>query len=284
MLSATTITAELGAILLASQLHFLFALEPDWTRQHVVPLLDWSRNLRRAQQAWHGFLTWGRWSEPLLSDLMPLYEQTFSHMPELTDLRDRFGEHLAAIALFSTHNPVEEGWLGRFLRTVETEDRKRFAGHISYLLRSLDADAIQNLWNRWMSEYWQQRIAGVPCPLENEELEEMIGWSLHLKPVCPAVVDKICERPAPPLAQTTFYYNLAESDFASTYPEALTRLLLHLLPNAPQPFWHGDYVEKLVRQLLRTSASRDALRNICHELGRLGHPRASELRNLVNGR
>ena len=61
------------------------------------------------------------------------------------------------------------------------------------------------------------------------------------------------------------------------YPNALAKLLLHLLPNATQPFWHCGDVEDLVRSLLRTSASRRNLLRIYNELAQVGCPNATAL-------
>ncbi|WP_258360226.1 SIR2 family NAD-dependent protein deacylase [Moorella sulfitireducens] len=99
ILSGQTVGAEMGRVLLASQLHFLFALDSDWTRENIIPLLDWSGNPRIAEQAWHGYLFWGKWSEAYLPELLPLYEQASQELPaEPEKIRERLYEHLANIA------------------------------------------------------------------------------------------------------------------------------------------------------------------------------------------
>ena len=106
----------MGRVVLASQVHFLFDVDQDWTREHIVPLFDWTQDQRRAEQAWHGYLLWGRWSEPLLASLLPYYEQTFTRLAAFPDrLRDRFCLHLAEIAIFSSSHPAEQNWIREFL-------------------------------------------------------------------------------------------------------------------------------------------------------------------------
>lgn len=53
--------AEMGRVVLASHLHFLFTLDGSWTRENIIPLLNWDLDSRRAEQAWHGYLFWGKW-------------------------------------------------------------------------------------------------------------------------------------------------------------------------------------------------------------------------------
>ena len=159
VLTETSYAAELGRVVLASQLHFLFALEADWTRENILPLLDWDTNLKQAQQAWHGFLSWGRWNEDLLSDLLPLYEKTFAHLSTdlgSSELRDHFSGHIASIAIYGSTNPVQDGWLGRFLKAVDSKERKNWAFHIRILLQDMQENIAQNLWERWLKEYWEQ--------------------------------------------------------------------------------------------------------------------------------
>jgi hypothetical protein len=285
VLSGRSYAAELGRIVLVGQLSFLFSSDADWTRNNVLPLLDWSVDARTAQQAWHGFLSQGQWSEALLPALLPLYEATSSHMPDLPQpLRREFSTHLASIAVYSSSNPLEEGWLGRFLQAAEPEDRANWAFAVGFILRQLDEDAIRVLWDRWLAEYWAWRNAGMPLPLAPSELENMIDWSLNLTPVFPEVVANICAS----IPSTVIMYSrrflprLADSGNASRYPEDVANLLRYLLPHASQPFMHCEHVTTMFRQLLRSGeVAHSTLDQICNELGALGCSNAAELRELL---
>jgi len=283
VLSRKSYTAQLGRVVLTSQMRFLFALDADWTRKNILPLLDWSSDQRRTQQAWHGYLLGGgRWHEALLPSLLPLYQQSFCKLSdELSSMRDRFCEHLASIALYSPSNPMKDGWLQKFLLTSDSESRKNWVSNVSQQLLPLREESVQYLWGRWMDDYWSERITGVPLALSEDEKEGMVLWSIPLEPVFPAVVDKICATSAPCLKQTYLYTELVEKRFATKYPIPLTRLLLHLLPKADKSFLHCWYVEELVRSLVGSAASSGDLLLVCEHLARLGCPNASELKELV---
>jgi len=283
VLSGKSYTAQLGRVVLVSQMRFLFALDADWTRKNILPLLDWSSDQRRTQQAWHGYLLGGgRWHEALLPSLLPLYQQSFCKLSdELSSMRDRFCEHLASIALYSSSNPMKDGWLQKFLLTSDRESHRSWAANLGRQLASLNEESVRNLWSRWMDSYWERRNTGIPLLLSQDEKEEMVLWSIRLEAVFPAVVEKICAASAPTLKQTYLYYELVEKGFATKYPIPLTRLLLHLLPEADKSFLHCREVEGLVRSLVGSTASSGDLLLVCERLARLGCPNASELKELV---
>lgn len=285
VLFGASYAAELGRVVLASELLFLFSTDADWTRRNVLPLLDWSAEARRAEQAWHGFLSRGGWSEALLPDLMLLYESTFPHAPELPQrLRRQFTKHLASIAVYGPGNPVEEGWLGRFLDAVEPEGRANWASDVGFILRHLEEDAIQDLWGKWLSEYWSLRHQGIPLPPDPEELERMIDWSPNLASAFPEAVERIRESTSPTISHSRHLYRrLEQSGYASRYPEAVATLLQHLLPYAPQPFLLCQQVAAMFPVLVQfTGVSRQMLGRICDELARSGCQNAGELRRLLD--
>ena len=284
VVSGASYAAQLGRVVLTSHLFFLFSSDANWTRQNVLPLLKWSRDARRAEQAWHGFLSWGQWSEALLPDLLPLYQGAFAHVSDLPQrLRHQFGRHLASIAVYGPNDPIREGWLARFLIAVDPRDRADWAFDVGFMLSQLGEEANRDLWGRWLGEYWLRRNAGVPLPLAPEEFEKMVDWSLRLAPVFPEVARRICESlPSAVRYSRRFLSQLAESGYVSRYPEAVAELLRHALHHAPQPFWHCEHAATLLRELAQnTSVPRPVLDEICDQLGMLGCPNAAELQRLV---
>ena len=279
VLSGQSTAASLGRVLLASQIQFLYSLDATWTEINVIPLLNWASDEKRAEQAWHGYLTWGKLNTEILPTIMPLYNQTFhgflGRLPD--ELRRNFCGHLASIAIFGIEDPLKSGWLTDFLKSVDTKDRVFFASAIQLVLTSVKEEAKKNLWDRWLDRYWADRITGIPAPITSEEQKDMISWSLVLEPVFDQVVEKICSSQAPNLEHINLYHNLYEGKFATKHPAGIIKLLTHLLPAASVQFWDCEDAENIVRSLLQTSVQRTALIPICDQLARLGCPNASEL-------
>ncbi len=282
-LSAGSYPAQMGCVVLASRIHFLFAVDADWTRRNILPLLDWTKDQERAERAWHGYLAWGRWNRALLPELLPLYQQVFpalAHQPP--HLRERFCGHLASIATYGLGHPVSDGWLWTFLRQADPETRATWAGSMAEQLASLKQEAVPDLWTRWLDEYWSLRNSGVPVPLSEEEKQAMVSWAVPLKPVFPAVVDRICALDAPELGHTRFYSDLYEGQLAALHPAPLARLLKHLATAAREPFYHCHELQRLVQQLAGCLPPPAEMLTICHELARLGCRDAGELRDAVD--
>ena len=160
--------AAVGRVLIASQTYFLFSTDRGWTLRYVLPLFSFSKDHLTAIQAWHGFLGWGSWTEALLPDLMPRFEETFPklHTEFGSEQRESFCGFLAGIACRSSINPITDGWLNRFLLAVTEEERSMWASSVYRTLSGMKEAAVESAWSNWIESYWQNRIDGVPVPLE----------------------------------------------------------------------------------------------------------------------
>jgi hypothetical protein len=284
MLSSKSYTSQLGRVVLSSQLHFLFYLDKKWAQKRMIPLFNWS-NPEQAEQSWQGFLIWGHWNESFLHLIFPYYKQSFSRLSEeLSVVARRFCEHIANISLFSSINPIENGWLWNFLIESNEDNRAYFASSISDQLKFVKEEFIEELWNSWLDNYWTQRISGYPVPLSNKEKEEMLLWIIPLKRIFPAIVDKICKSPAPRIKHTILFHELSQRNIAQEYPEPLSKLLVHLLSEASETFYYCSEIDSLVRKLADNSAPKKLLLKICNELARVGCPSAPSLEAYVNDR
>jgi hypothetical protein len=273
IVSENSEAATLGRVVLVSQLGFLFAVDQGWTKENVVPLLDWDRDIQQAQQAWNGWLTWGHLTESLLNELIPFYKKSFSHVPsELQGERERFVEWIVVIALFWMGDPVENGWVTYFLQTVEEQDRINFASHAGSHLMSMKAETKIGLWERWLKKYWEGRNSGTPVPLANDELKEMIEWAGELEPVFPEAVAIICNGRVPQFKDIDLFWRLAqkENNIKNRYPEDLARLLVHLTTGAQMPIYFCGDLEDLTEGLITAGVSAEILRRLCENLATIG--------------
>jgi hypothetical protein len=263
--------AILGTTVLAGQVHFLYSTDPEWTKAHLLPLLDWSVHPERAPQAWDGFLVSGQPNEAILRELLPLYERAAPHVTTFPDrMRNRYAEHLASIAVFGSSDPMRDGWLGRILPVIEPSDREHWAGHVGHYLTFLKGDQGAGIWNRWLREYWLNRVQGRPLPLNEGEVHSMLGWIVPLAPVFPEVIDIICDSPPARIQEPFVLVGLVEKQLANRFPAAMTKLLHRLLSNAKEPFWACSEAQKLVGELATAGATSELLLPVRNELARLG--------------
>lgn len=265
-----TISSLMGTTLLLSELALLFALDQEWTRANLIPLLDWSSDGQRAQCAWHGLL-WAKVHRGLLPNLWPYFKRSYTELPKmLLSRRDRFCELMSEIAIFVSENPLREDWLFEFLRHVEEEDRVKWASAFQYRLRFAPPELRRRVWETWVDEYWQERQNGIPPKLSDGEIHEMIGWAPQFGLVFPSVVNRICAKNAPDLKQTSVYHGLQHEGFGVSQPEATAKLLAHLLASAGEPFYHCYEATEIARQLAQAAAPPLQLADIRESLLRLG--------------
>lgn len=241
----STIAREPVRVIMASQLNFLFASDKDWTNKNVVPLLDWSKYSKSAIACWQGYLVAAAWPGNLLPSLLPLYEQLFPVIEgQLDSMQERFCYHLAAAACFGSINPLEHGWLSRFLEIISERLRLRWASDVQMMLRQMENDSTGIAWKTWIEQYWQNRINGIPLALTPIEAGEMTEWCLYLEPVFPVVVDKICSGPSPLLENSFLYYELPDTALPDSYPASVAKLILFLLQKSTAPIYDFDRLDQ----------------------------------------
>jgi SIR2-like protein/uncharacterized protein DUF4020 len=283
VLSGSSFAAAMGRVLIASQLYFLFSVDQEWAIQNVLPLFRFSEDHSRAIQAWHGFLAWGTWTEGLLAHLMPCFEEAFSklHSELGKDQRRSFCKFLAGIACHSSINPLHQGWLNRFLTSVTAEERTTWASSMLQTLKGMKEAAVENAWNSWIKTYWQNRIDGIPVPLEASETAEMLGWSICFKTSFADVADTIYKSPVPKVDHSFVYYDLSESSLPGFKPGAVAKFVLYLLKNRLIPLYEFDPIVKIVGILKPFPEARSDLLPICQQMAELGYAGAGALRNSI---
>ena len=271
---------EMARVLLASQIHVFFDVDPGWTQSEMFKIFDWQLDERRAQQAWQGYLFWGRWTNPFLEVFLPYYVATIPRITsDLGRTRDSFSEHLGAIALFGYVPPLSNGWLWEFVRKAPEQDRSHWAHAVGGQLDSVADEQKEILWNRWMREYWRARLDGPYPPLSSGEVAAMVVWSFKMTVVFAEIVSLILRSPVPRGSGTYLYSMMETSDALDSYPAEATTLLAHLMKHAPPEF--DSPVFPMVRELAPLVNDKTKLIEVCEELARNGSTGADSLKKFV---
>jgi hypothetical protein len=273
--------ATLARVIFASQVHFLFTADRAWTEANVVPIFDWNVNPTRAGQAWHGFLTWGRWNDPLFACMLPFTEQTFTRMDSLAELARNFVTALAHVAAYSQVDPwTNTGWLFQFMRGASEQHRADWASAFGRNLEALPAEGAGAVWQRWLSGYWEARITGVPRPLADAEREAMVAWVCPLKGHLAIVIERLVSAPPAILNHFTLY-RLRQCGLGESHPADIAELLSRLLPHVTELRHDTGELFDLAASALARGADRAQVRLIAAEMLRLGRPDAERLRRLA---
>jgi hypothetical protein len=275
----------LGRVVFASQAHFLFSMDADWTTAHVIPFFDWSTDADRAEQAWSGFLTWGDWTNDVFFDRMRAQTiQTFAHLDRLKDDARHLSTRLAAAAVFSANDPwTENGWLFEFVRHADTANLQEWALNFGRFMESLAPEAAAQLWHRWLRRYCDQRGLGVPRSFEDREKDAMGQWLIALKDVLGEVVNTFEAVNATPSTPEHFtLYRLHESHLAASNGATMGRYLRVLLSRAQSVAYSCDEAFDMASEALAHGASKDDVLAVAEHLARFGCEKAGQLRDNAN--
>lgn len=244
MLSSADPKAEHATVVLASDLHFFHAADPQWANARLVPLFSMSADPERALLAWAGLLEGARPTDALGEILLAHYLDAATHEALDTDeLRPQLGYHLAWITLYASLAPVT--WLRRFAATSRPRIRVLWAQNMARLLKSLDRTAADQEWARWMGEYWGDRVATAQVYVE--EASAMAEWVPWLTAHRTEAIDLVIQCPTDITLTSNLLYEISQADLFDR-PEDWIRLLDHLLGGAAY-LNNWMYLQEIVQKL-----------------------------------
>jgi hypothetical protein len=249
--------------ILANQLYFLFAADPAFTADKLIPLFSASAGAR-AQQAWNGYLYNPRVTEAMLESGFQealVDAASFAFLAEDARLSSAYWD-LASV-VFSRSSPT--------MRRDEVLDRLVAAGpaattsffsHLASQAEDLSADEQAEAWSIWVEPVRRQRLGRLPGV---ETVEESAGWSdflLRMSHVFPDALHLSMEAPAP-LTDHSSLRGLAAGDLGvhgDLLADVLTqRVALISEPNYGLRYFLQDAVQRLKKEGLGGSAERSLL-------------------------
>ena len=235
-----TVPGRLGRSILAGQFAFLLAADEGWTKENLIQLFENRDNIADFQAVWDGFLTWGHLNSTVADNLQDAFLGAVQQIDsDLANRRNDFVKYYVTMLAYFAADPLET-WVPKLLDHGGEEARGRFAFEIGSHLRHTDETRQQEWWGRWLKRYWENRLQGVPAPLELGEVETMLGWLPALTAVFPEAVALAIRMPRVPLR---YGYGLIDklgkgNSLAEKHPEEVSELLIYLgHSDSPESFW-----------------------------------------------
>ena len=241
---------KLGQAMLTTHIAYLLSFDYDWTTKRLLPLFDPEH--ASFVPAWHGF-TWGQ----LRSDVGELMKPKFLSAVENIDRlghtedpsrRHEFVRRYAKMMVYAIDEPLSE-WVPALFRNGDDDDGYMFAWEIGRILENMaDAQKIE-LWNRWLKRYWENRLSGLPKPLEKREIKEMLRWPKDLQVVFDDAIGLAVGMPSTKLELQRISTVILDDELARRFPEGAAQLLVYLDGSGASPFgWHG--IENVIEALM----------------------------------
>ena len=181
------IAAEYGKTVFAFGFSYLLYVDENWTKEHLLPLFN-PKNPDFAS-VWDGFM-YARPLNPQTAELISekILQAVQEIDGELSKIRDRFVSLYSSMILYYVDDPLER-WISELFKYANVNDMRSFAIKIENYLQKTDSNLRSDCWNRWLKEYWQRRLDGVPKALEPVEVGAMLHWVPLLKDLFDEAVD-----------------------------------------------------------------------------------------------
>ena len=255
-----TLAGRLGRSFFAGRFAFLLEVDEAWTKENLLPFFyAENSNIADFQATWDGFLPWGRLNPAVAEHLSDAFLKAVQRIDgDLASRRDQFVSRYTTMLGYFAADPLVD-WVPELFRHGGEEVRRRFAFEVRRQLSDMDEARQREWWCRWLKRYWENRLQGVPAPLESDEVERMLSWLPKLTAVfSEAVALAIRMLKEVPTAQLErgygVIYGLSKNgSLVQNHPEEIAQLLICLGKFDSFLFWHEG--RELIDRLLQSDLS-----------------------------
>ena len=249
MMGDVEMRGTLARVQLMAGFHYLAFVDEEWVRQNLIPLLDPGQ--ADFAPTWDGLTYCG----PMAPEAAELLREPFLKSVEQVghemegSLGERFiSKYVQMLTWFATGATDE--WITKLLGRGDSQANHEFAMEIGRILALLEEEVQQEWWERWMKDYWKNRLQGVPCCLDPTEIANMLHWTVELTGVFPEAVELATQMDPVTPSRASVLSLPEDSELPDRYPEALGRLLVHVGKDDNDPWiWSGlrNTMDRLVQ-------------------------------------
>jgi hypothetical protein len=145
------------------------------------------------------------------------------------------------------------------------------AAEIDHALRDVDASTVEEIWERWLKRYWEERILGRPKPFTLDEARHTGCWALSAGKHFPEAVKLVAAlQPRPRFEHVGFLSRIDSKELAQRYPAATADLLLVYFSAPDLHPYADDTLRNIWRALLQAELPAEHLRKVREAMFRFG--------------
>lgn len=239
-----------GRVIMAAHLRSLYAGDPLWTTEKLLPLFNWDTNREEVRELWQGYLWTPRITAELLDAFKSPFLTTAHHYNDLGKHGSQYASLLTVVALeLGPHFTESE------LRTAfNALPKEGLAESAVMLSRSLEGAEDRS------EEYWSNRVKPLIESIWPKSHEKRSGresralarMCVHTQSLFPEAVDFL----KPLLIKTRNFdlpvNELAKSDLAKKYPLEALSLLSAIVDENEQ--WPTEDLKTCLDQISSTNS------------------------------
>jgi hypothetical protein len=282
MVGGVDFASQLGRVTLGLHFPFVYHVDPAWAAAQLFPKFRFSVVCEEAFLMWEPHASYGELSRELILLMQPIYREAFTHFHDVESrLQTGFFRHIAGMVYSCLFDVNEGNWFSDFLTGLTDDEKANWARQVEWGLRGAPEARRAQIWQRWMKNYWKDRVHGRPCPLLPKEAEEMLEWAFVVGAAFPEAVEFVVRSPRVQQRLGVVLHNLEKHEAPEKYPEAVLRLLDWLLEDRGSHWMVPKDIEAVLFRLPKKKTFLPALNSICQRLTSLAYPDAADLNRRI---
>lgn len=243
---------HLGRVMLATRLYYVFAIDPDWVEERLIPLLD-PETSREAPNLWYAY-GWSRTIGPNLLNVLKGYFLEVLRRGEVTPRAEHNLTLLFMTICLEAPNELTDDEVHGVMDVMSEEALLTVLANLRDRLKGGPAERAE-IWNqrvqRWLGDFWPEPPVRNAGPVSKAMLDliaesgdafpDAVDWALtYLQPMDGDL------------------FRLRESGHAGMHPEATLRLLAAVVPPDGLPLQHRHTLGEVLTQMREAMAGLDA--------------------------
>jgi SIR2-like domain len=272
-----------GKMYLGSQLPFLLSLDKEWSYEQLLPLFDFTKYPAHARFVWEGYLLLCSFHPHIVQSLLSLYPPAIEHIENGSDIRASLLKHIAYIILFCDQSNHENGTVLKLIsKLIIDSERANIVSTIQRETSSLDTKSKENLWRRWLKNYWLNRSKNVPVDFGEKEKLEFIILSLEFDSRFDECFEIIKGYSSLEFDDRLFFGFNRKTDITISHPNEFGKFLIHILKllNIEIPIYYCDDLNELAIKLHKSKCKFSILKELCAKIKEKGCDLNSDLEKL----
>ncbi|MCY3761603.1 MAG: SIR2 family protein [Gemmatimonadetes bacterium] len=211
---------HLGRVMLATRLRYLFAVDPDWTAEHMIARLS----LGQSQEAANLWSAYG-WSASLSPDLLRAFKEAFLNFLRHDGVDNRRLANLRSLFIAICLDAPEELTEKEIRSVVELLPESGLKTVLRSLMRRLTGEAAQRAqaWrdqvHPWLRDYWPRATVRQTAGTT----EAILAMLVECGAAFPEAVDWANKYLRPIEGRGLFMLN--KSNHAAQYPDSMIQVL-----------------------------------------------------------
>lgn len=234
----------LARVILASRLYYFYIVDPEWTKEKLIPIFDWQTS-KEARCVWKGYLWMPRVTLELIDDIKESFIEAFTHVESLGNDATRL-YHLFAVICMEYMNVFTTDQQQKILLDIGTSGRVDIA---DFLWRSFpqQPDECDAYWTNRIKPFIKHAWPKEASAVDTKTSRQFAMVCIQTYKTFPDAVEEFESLLCPFSDLGNFLYNFKTTNLPDEFPEDSFRLLSMVFDG--QYEWPDDTLRKILNRI-----------------------------------